>query len=162
MADLKLNDDLYLNSSSMPPIESIAGNLKLVGYGVTDEFSAPKTTWKARGFNAATMSYDEEYLTRTAADTNSFTVVKAGMYFFFWQSRLKDSGASTGTGININGADRPTDERFAWGPGTVFRSYSAGVNGEQLAAGTTISTCFYSDAAQMIRPVIVWIFVVKE
>ncbi len=83
MADLKLNDDLYLSSSSMPPIESLAGNLKLVGYGVTDEFSVSKTTWGARGFNAATMSYDEEYLTRTAAGTNSFTVVKAGMYFFF-------------------------------------------------------------------------------
>ena len=64
-------------------IKSLAGNLKLVAYGQTDTVNAPKTTWSGRGLNAVTMSFDEEYIKRTAVNTNDFTIMKTGMYFIF-------------------------------------------------------------------------------
>ena len=169
MADLKINDELWLrdkpsttNLENLAKIKSMAGNLKLVGYGLTDSFTMTKTTWGGRGFNTGIIYYDEEYLRKTGISTNSLTTVKAGTYLFFWQARLYNSGSSSGHGMNINGATQPTDDRFSWGAGTKTRSCATGVNMETLAAGTEISTCHYGDAANPRYPSPVWIFVVVE
>ena len=158
MADLKINEEAYV-SEDHGAFKSIKGNLKLVGYGISDTVGISATTWSGRGCNGGVCSFDQNWL--SCRDSyNGLYVQKAGIYVFFWRSRIPNSNTSVGVGPRINDV-RNDSALFTWARSNP-RHTTSGMELVSLSVDDLISTKLYSEGAITAYPISVWIFVIDD
>lgn len=158
MVDLKINEETYV-SEDHGAFKSIKGNLKLVGYGISDSVGISATTWSARGCNGGVCSFDENWLSCRDI-SNGLYVQKAGIYVLFWRSRLPNSKTSVGVGPRINDV-RNDSALFTWARSNPRHTIS-GMELVSLSVDDLISTKLYSEDAITAYPISVWIFVIDD
>ena len=146
-----------------PNVESMEGNLRLVGWGVTDTVGISATTWSNRGLNGGAIVYDDRYV-YTTNGRNLYTKV-AGYYFLVWQYRPSNISASQGCGVRLNSETMGDSKLYNWGGGggsSPYRTMLYGFEGAQLAADTLLSMFVYFDAADTLHPANLWVYAVED
>ena len=160
MADLKINQNLYLTERNIP-LSAMMGNLRLIAYGETANFSSAAKAWNERPFDGQIIIYDSSYI---EADSSNFLHTKKdAMYFFMIRFRVAN-GEFNQAYLKIDGTyfdsghDFPTE---VGGSGLPAHT-SFHFDGAYLNNDSTIKTVIYKQNAGTATKMQIYFFVLAE